>query len=519
MNRLATKASSIAIVPLAILSLTSCSQPDDPVCRNDAPGFLISNVNVSDGSGSPAFGADVRIGDGVITGLGSLSRCEGETVFDGSGLTLAPGFIDTHSHADSLLLEHPDALAAVSQGITTVVVGKDGDSRYPLADFYAEFQRNPATVNVASYVGHNTIRSEVLGNDFGRAATEEEVAVMARILRNELDSGALGLSAGLEYDPGIYSDTAEVLALAQVAATAGGRFSSHVRSEDRWFEAAIDEIILIGRETGMPVQISHIKLAMKRLWGSADELIAKLDAARADGVQITADIYPYEYWQSTMMVLLPERDFTDREAIAFVLDQIAPADGFWMTRFDPNPEYVGKTLTEVAALRETDTVTAFSELAGEADQMRKETGQRAEAMIGTSMQESDIGSLMTWSGTNICTDGGLVDLHPRGMGSFPRVLGRYVREFEVMPLETAIHKMTGLSALHMGFTDRGIIRKDAVADLVLFDPATVIDRATPDAPDTLSNGITDVWVAGKRVFANGAVSNERPGQVIRRTMP
>ncbi|RLA26970.1 MAG: hypothetical protein DRQ63_07020 [Gammaproteobacteria bacterium] len=303
-----------------------------------------------------------------------------------------------------------------------------------------------------------------------------------------------------------------------MAAAAGGRYISHIRSEDRWFEDAIAEIILIGRETGMPVQISHVKLAMKRLWGGADETLAKLDAARADGVQITADIYPYEYWQSTMMVLLPERDYTDREAIAEVLDQIAPADGFWMTKFDPQPEYVGKTLTEIAALREIDTVTAFTQLAEEADLMRQETGERAEAIIATSMVAGDIGKLMTWPETNICTDGSLTDLHPRGTGSFPRVLGHYVREQKLMPLETAIHKMTGLSASHMGFTDRGLIRQGAVADLVLFDPETVIDRATPLAPDTLSEGITSVWVSGELVFTDGAATENRPGKIIRRLL-
>lgn len=513
-----SKGLTIVVVLLAALGVASCSQSGIPDCRNDPPGFLITNVHIIDGSGTPAFSANVRIKDGLITDIGSLDQCDDETVIDGGGQTLAPGFIDTHSHADSRIFEHPDALAAVSQGITTVIVGKDGDSSYPLSDFYSKLRHAPATVNVASYIGHNTIREEVLGEDFRRAATDEEVSLMAEILANELESGALGLSSGLEYDPGIYSDSSEVHRLAKVAAAAGGRYSSHVRSEDRWFEDAIDEIILIGRETGMPVQISHIKLAMKRLWGEADELIAKLDAARANGVQITADIYPYEYWQSTMMVLLPERDFTDRDAISFVLDQIAPPDGFWMTKFDPNPEYVGKTLTEIAALRETDTVTAFTQLAEEADLMRKETGKRAEAIIGTSMQESDIGRLLNWPETNICTDGGLVDLHPRGMGSFTRVLGRYVRELKLMPLETAIHKMTALSAAHMGITDRGVIRKGAVADLVLFEPDTVIDRATPLAPDAISDGITFVWVAGELVFANAEVTDNRPGRIIRRAM-
>lgn len=498
--------------------LFGCAEEEATVCRNDPPGFLITNAIVIDGSGTPGFSANVRINDGLIADIGDLNPCAGETVVDAAGQTLAPGFIDTHSHADSGIFEHPDALAAISQGITTVVIGQDGGSPYPLADFFSKLEENPATLNFASYVGHNTIRTEVLGEDYQRVATEDEVDYMKKILETELKSGALGLASGLEYEPGIYSDTAEVLALAKVAAAAGGRYISHIRSEDRWFEDAVDEIILIGRETGMPVQISHMKLAMKRLWGSAEETLAKLDAARADGVQITADIYPYEYWQSTMMVLLPERDYTDREAIAEVLDQIAPPDGFWMTKFDPQPEYVGKTLTEIAALREIDTVTAFTQLAEEAERMSEETGERTEAMIGTSMVEADIGQLMAWPETNICTDGSLTDLHPRGTGSFPRVLGRYVREQKLMPLETAIHKMTGLSASHMGFTDRGLIRQGAVADLVLFNPETVIDRATPLEPDTLSAGITSVWVSGELIFSDGAATDNRPGKIIRRLL-
>ena len=498
--------------------LFACTQEEVTVCRNDPPGFLITNVEIMDGSGTAAYAGAVRINDGLIADIGDLERCEGEIVINGGGHTLSPGFIDTHSHADGGIFDHPDALVIVSQGITSVVVGQDGGSPYPLSEFFANLEATPATINVASYVGHNSLRSEVLGEDFRRTASDEEIAVMANMLTSELETGALGLSSGLEYDPGIYSATSEVLTLAQVAAAAGGRYISHMRSEDRWFEDALDEIILIGRETGMPVQISHIKLAMKRLWGDAAKTIAKLDAARADGVHITADIYPYEYWQSTIMVLLPERDYTDREAIAEVLDQIAPPDGIWMTKFEPNPDYVGKTLTEIAALREVDAVTAFSQLAGEADLMRQETGARAESIIGTSMESSDISELITWSETNICTDGGIGNLHPRSAGSFPRVLGRYVREQKLMPIETAIHKMTGLAAAHMGFTDRGLIRQGAVADLVLFDPDTVIDHATPLAPTELSEGITSVWVSGELVFTDGAATANRPGKVIRRLL-
>jgi len=503
---------------LAALALTACTEEPVPACSDAASGFLITDVRILDGTGAAPVGGSVRVQDGRIAEVGDVAACSGERVVDGGGQVLAPGFIDTHSHADEDILDKPDALPDVSQGITTVVVGQDGESKYPLADFFAKLEAAPPTVNVASYVGHGTLRSKVMGDDFKRPASIDEIAYMKALLADELDSGALGLSTGLEYEPGIYSKTDEVIELAQVAADAGGRYISHVRSEDRWFEAAIDEIIRIGRETHMPVQVSHIKLAMKRLWGTAPQLIAKLDAARAEGIDITADIYPYTYWQSTIMVLLPDRDPTDREAIAEVLDQIAPADGIWFTQFEPDPTYVGKTLSEIAALRKEDAVTAFSEIAQEALAWEKEHGEGAEQIIGTSMTDADVEKLFAWPYADVCTDGAIVDLHPRHIGSFPRVLGRFVREDHVVPLAEAVRKMTGLAAHNMGFTDRGLIRSGYAADLVLFDPDTVIDRATPQQPDLLSAGITTVWVGGEVVYRDGAVTDARPGKVIRRKM-
>jgi N-acyl-D-amino-acid deacylase len=475
----------------------------------------IVNVMIVDGSGDPGYQGSVRIRGDRILALGELETIDGENFFNGAGLVLAPGFIDTHSHADSLIFEHPDALAVVSQGITTVIVGQDGDSRYPLADFVQQLEETGTTVNIGTYIGHNTIREQVLGEDYRRVATTEERVSMGEILKQEMASGAMGLSTGLEYDPGIYSDTDEVLALAQITADAGGRYISHIRSEDRWLDDAVDEIIEIGRVTGMPVQISHIKLAMKGLWHQAPELLTKLDAARAEGIDITADIYPYEYWQSNMMVLLPERDPSDREAVAFALDQLAPPDGLWMTRFEPQPEYVGKTLTEIATLREIDPVTTFMQLAGESLRMSEETGRGADAIIGTSMIEEDISKLLSWQYTNVCTDGGLMDLHPRGRGSFPRILARYVREQALLSLESAVKKMTGQAADNMGFTDRGYLREGQAADLVLFDPDTVMDRATPEAPFSLADGIIAVWVAGEQVYARGSVTDARPGRYLR----
>lgn len=474
--------------------------------------WLIRDVVVIDGSGAKAFSAAVRVADGVIVGVGDLVPGDGETVIDGNGQVLAPGFIDTHSHADSEIRQQRDAYAAVSQGITTVVIGQDGDSPYPLADWFETQQSHPAAVNIAAYAGHNTLRDKVMGDDFRRAATPGETESMAALLKTELDAGALGFGTGLEYEPGIHSLPIEVISLASIAAAEGGRYVSHLRSEDRWLLQAIDEIIEIGRVTGMPVQVSHIKLAMKSLWGTAPEMIRKLDAARAEGIDITADIYPYTYWQANMMVLIPSRDLNARNEYEYALKEIAPPEGFWLTRFDPHPEYVGKKLTEIAKLRNTDPVSAMMQLTAESTAY----GDAADTMIGTSMLEEDIHQLFAWPHTNLCTDGSLDDLHPRGTGSFARVLGRYVREQKLMSLEQAVHKMSGLSANHMGMTHRGLIRPGMAADLVLFDPKTVTDNATPAEPQAKNTGITTVWVNGITVFNEGVTTGHFPGKVIRR---
>ena len=492
---------------LCAFSVMSCSQYS---ADSGNVGLLIKNVNIIDGNGSERYLADVRIKKKRIEEIGQLERKNDEIIFQGNGLILSPGFIDTHSHADGDILSHPDALAAISQGITTVIIGQDGFSPYPLENFIKNIEELGVTINVGSYVGHNTIRYEILKENFQRTANENEVVLMSNMLKNELSSGAIGLSTGLEYDPGIYSNRSEVITLAQVTADAGGRYISHIRSEDRWFEDAIDEIIEIGRNTKMPVQISHFKLAQKNLWNQAASILEKLDQAVKEGVNITADLYPYEYWQSNMMVLLPERDPTDRNAVALALDQIAPPEGIWLTRFDPEPNYVGKTIVEIAEERKTDPITTYMQLAQESQLMKG----GSDMIIGTSMIENDIRTLLLWEHTNVCSDGGLVDLHPRGMGSFTKILGKYVREEGLMSLEMAIRKMTGLAADHMGFTDRGYIQIGQMADLVLFDPDIVIDNATPESPDAISDGIFSVWVAGEQVLSNGAVTKARPGKFV-----
>lgn len=501
---------------LAAAVLTRCAPAPGPVptpepAAGPAPTFLIVGAAVYDGTGAPARPAEVRVRGERIEAVGALEPGPGEPVVNARGLALAPGFIDTHSHADrGLLRRHGGALGAVSQGITTVVVGVDGGHAYPLGDFFAALEATGVAVNVASYVGHGTLRRLVMGDDWRREATPLEVTAMGRLLRHEMEAGGLGLSTGLEYDPGIYASTEEVVALAREAAALGGRYASHMRSEDRALFEAVDELIHIGRETGIPVQVSHMKLAMKSLWGRADELIGRLEAARAEGIDVTADVYPYTYWQSTMTVLFPERDFQDRDAAAFALAELAPPEGMLIARYEPEPSYEGKTLAAVAEERGEDPVTTYMALIA-----RAEAEDAGESIIATSMDEADVVRLLRWEHTNVASDGGLDGAHPRGFGAFTRVLGPYVRAGH-LSLEDAVRKMTKLAAEHVGIEGRGEIRPGAYADLVLFDPDAVVDLATPEAPHRPSEGIARVWVNGVEVFREGSGTGARPGRTLRR---
>lgn len=324
-----------------------------------------------------------------------------------------------------------------------------------------------------------------------RAATSREVDSMGALLRVELGAGALGLSTGLEYEGGHDATPEEVVELARVAADSGGRYISHVRSEDRGFWPAIEELISIGRTTGMPVQLSHAKLAMRSLWGRADSLIRRLDAARAEGIDVTLDVYPYRFWQSTLRVLVPEGNYGSVEEARIVLGQVAPADGLLLSAFSPDSSYIGKTVADIASLRRTDPAVTLVALIREAEAWERKTEQGAERAIGASMVERDLARLQARPFGNICTDGELAGRHPRGFGSFPRVLGRYVRE-------------------------QREVRPGWYADRVLFDPATVLDRATPAHRQALSVGIHRTWVNGVVVFDAGRATVARPGRVLRR---
>ncbi len=485
-------------------------------CQHKKADVIIKGATLYDGSGGAPTITDVAVSGDTISMIGDLASVEAAETIDGTGLALAPGFIDTHSHHDWGLNNGRDALAVVSQGITTIVVGQDGGSNTPLKDYFQLMTDSPAAVNVASYTGHNSIRDMVLGKDFKRKATQAEVDSMVLLLRADMDAGAIGLSTGLEYDPGIYSAQEEVLTLSKELPAYEGRYISHMRSEDRYFWNALNEIITIGRETGVPVQISHFKLAMTSLWGKADSTLALLEAARAQGVKITADIYPYTYWSSTIRVLFPSRNFNDLKEAEMILREITTPEGVIFSNYEPNPEFNGRSLKEVAADLKLTPAQALIELIKRLDACDSKGSECAGSIVATSMDERDVAKLMQWQYTNICSDGASSGRHPRGFGAFTRVLKHYVRDTHALTLEQAIHKMTGLSATNTGILKRGFVRVGYYADLVLFNPETVTDQATIQSPQSVSTGIEHVWVNGSPVYRSGKTTGDFPGRVIRR---
>jgi N-acyl-D-amino-acid deacylase len=508
MKRTAIPIRPASLVLAVVLLPPAAGGGQPPVSIGAAASTLIRNARVIDGSGAAARAADVRIAGDRIVAVGRLTPAAGEPTYDAGGLTLAPGFIDTHSHHDRGLDTAREAIAMVSQGVTTIVVGQDGGG-IDLAALFSRLEQRPAAVNVASYAGHGAIRERVLGKDYARAATPAEIQRMQTLLAAEMDAGALGLSTGLEYDPGIYSTPEEVLALAGVAAAAGGRYASHIRSEDRWFWDALDELIAIGRQHRMPVHVSHIKLGMRDLWGQAVKLLGVLDRARAAGVRLTADIYPYTFWQSNLGVLYPKRNFGDRAETEFVLSHVARADDIIFNSFRAHPDYAGRTLAQVAELRRTPPAQTLMDLLAE-------PGGESAGIVARGMSDADVERLIQWPFANVCSDGQSRGLHPRGFGAFARVLGPWVRDKRLFTIEEAVRKMSSLAAATAGIARRGLIAPDYFADLVLFDPARIADRADFGHAQDVAVGVRTVWVNGQVVFDHDKTTAVHAGRPLRR---
>lgn len=475
--------------------------------------FIITNVQLIDGSGTPAKKASVRVQGRRILAVGNLQPFTGETIIDGGGKILAPGFIDSHSHLEGSLTKYPEAIAALSQGITTIVSGQDGESD-PVDSIKAMIKNIPVAINVATYTGHTSIREKIMGaENLSRPATTDELEKIKQLLKDDLQKGSLGLSSGLEYEGAFYSNRNEVIELAKVTAAEKGKYISHIRSEDITMADALDEIINIGREARLPVQISHIKIALKDDWGTSQQLLAALQNARNEGIDITADCYPYDFWNSTLRVLFPKKDFTSLEGAQFAVDHLFDPEGSVLVRFAPDSNYKGKTVAAIAKLRnETPAQTLLYLVAtAEAYEKKHPGAGDVETIMGKSMAEEDVMNFLSWPHTNICSDG-TNGGHPRGYGSFTKVLGKYVKEKKIMSWENAINKMTALTAEHTGIKNRGLIAPGYFADLVLIDPATVKDNAGIQNSKALSDGIEKVWVNGVLVYKDKTAQQKFPGE-------
>ncbi|HEY4133199.1 MAG TPA: D-aminoacylase [Gemmatimonadaceae bacterium] len=499
--------------------------------RADAD-IVVRNGNVFDGTGSAARELDVVIGGGRIVSIERRSAKRGSVEIDAKGIAVAPGFIDIHSHGDGSLWEDPRAESLIRQGITTIVVGQDGSHR---PDIWTALAKIEPSVNVASMVGLGTVRQLVVGGD-DRKATPQELAKMLAMVEQALADGACGVSTGLEYTPGAFAPLDELIALSKPLAKRGLPYATHMRNEDDRLLEAIDEAIAVARGAGCPLQISHLKTQGPRNWPKLDAAFAKVAAARAAGCDAAFDRYPYIAYQTGLTNLFPvwSRDGSN-EAFLKRLDDSATADrikgetlakvdliGGWdnvMIANVNNPDdraVEGARLGAYAKSKGLDPYVAAVELL---KRNRANVG-----MVGFAMSEDNLDRILAHPHGMVCSDGGAFAVdgpsrkghpHPRGLGTFPRVLGRYVRERQALRLEQAINKMSALPASRIHLRDRGRLAPQLAADVVVFDPAKVSDTATYAEPFQYPVGIDAVIVNGAVAFRDGQRAPKHTGRALR----
>ena len=469
--------------------------------------ILISGARIADGTGSALLDADVRVVGDKIAEIGKLAAKPGERVIDGTGKVLSPGFIDLHNHSTGVD-KVPLAPTQVSQGITTALLGQDGSSPWPIKDWLDARRKDPPAMNIELMVGHATVRREVMGNDYKRNATPEEMASMAMLVDRGMEEGAVGLSSGLEYEVGSYSNPQEMTLVARAAGGRNGLYLSHVRDEGDSAMDSFEEMIRIGEPGRVSVGISHIKLGTEKVWGKAREVVDLINSARARGVDIQADQYPYDAWSSTITVLVLDKKYDDPVSVGKGLADVGGAQNITITQCEKHRDFEGKTLEAVAKANHVTPVAMFSRIV-------KDGGA---SIICKAMRDDDIKTFFQQPWVAVASDGGIGMQHPRGAGTFPRVLGVYVRERKWVTLEEAIRKMTSLPASRLGLKDRGEIKTGAFADLVLFDPNTVKDNSTFAEPFKTATGIEKVFVNGQIVWEDGKSTGAKPGRVLERPL-
>lgn len=518
--------------------------------------LLLKNAVIIDGTGNPGYRGDIAISDGIIKEIGSRTEEARETI-DVEGLVISPGFIDTHSHSDLFLIHEPDSLPKIMQGITTEIIGQDGLGEAPIRpehvqewrkylsglngdppvewswssfkDYIDIIEDKVTSVNVAGLVGHGNLRLLAMGMD-DRKPTENELDEMKKLLRESLDGGAIGMSTGLIYAPCVYAETQELVELCKVVADYSGVFVVHMRNEgDRLLES-IEEILTIAKGSSVHCHISHFKAGGAKNWGKSREALERLMKAQAQGLKVSYDQYPYTAGSTFLSSLIPswvhdggvdrllERllDPKIREKIRVEYGdrvqtgRITGWDKILVTYVESpeNKRFEGKTLEEIAGLRGQPPVDALMDLVLEESNMA--------SMASFTMSEEDVKRIMKHPLGMICTDGLLLGKpHPRAYGAFPRVLGYYVREQGILPLEEAIWRMTSNPCSVFGLGKRGQVKPGYIADLVVFDPATVIDTSTYQEPRAYPKGIIHVIVSGKIAVRDGNYTEVRNGKTIR----
>lgn len=530
------------VLVVALAGLAGLAQQADYDLRIDG-GTLV------DGTGNPWFRGDLAIRDGRIVAVG---RVEGSAarVIDASGLVVAPGFIDIHNHSDDALLVDANAESMVRQGVTSMVLGEGGSaapsSRWPrFADYFAALEAKGLSVNVGSYVGSSQVWTAVHGEREGPVPSDA-LARMRQLVEQAMRDGALGVSSSLSGPPGVWIDTDTLVAMCEAAAPFGGRYSTHLRTEGHGVFEAVDEALAIGRRAGVPVDIIHLKIAEHAMWGRMPELVGRIASARAAGQQVEANVYPYRAGQNNLSSIVPPwahaggtdallarlRDKTLRPRLrAEILgtQKIAgwynhyTATGSWegmllVSLSNPDDQrFEGQRMQAVIAARGGDPVDVLLDLlAANGGSVPTVYFHHSEDDMRHALAQPfvSIGS----DGRAAVTEGPLSagHPHPRYYGTFPRVLGRYVRETPVLTLEDAVRKMTSANAAKIGIVDRGLLRPGQWADVTIFDAARIIDRATFEQPHQYADGVRQVIVNGRVVLDEGRHTGVRSGQVMRR---
>ena len=507
--------------------LASCSNTDfDIVIRNGA---------IVDGSGDEMYKSDIGIINDQIIKIGDLSKHSSKISIDATNLIVSPGFIDSHTHAIRGIFDVPTAESSLLQGVTTLTDGNDGTSPYPIDEHYQQIEHTKISPNWAVFVGQGTIREEVMGLE-KRDPTDSELNKMEMLVKEAMEEGALGISTGLFYVPGSFSSTNEVISLSKIAARYGGIYISHMRDEAVDVLKSVNETINIGKEAKIPVQITHHKIIGKDNWGLSYETLKLVDNAIEEGVKVSIDQYPYTASQTSIRALIPQwaqaggrnnllARIDDPDTRQLIIDEIIKRILFdrggghpkniFISKSSWNTSMEGKNLAELCIERNLEPNPYNAAMV--VFEIIKGGGATA---VYHAINSDDVDKIMQHPMTSIASDGpmtvfGVGSPHPRTYGTFTRVLGRYVRDRNILSLEEAIRKMTSLPAQVLSISKRGLLKKGYFADITIFDPRTVIDKATFEEPHQYAVGINTVLVNGVIVVENGLHNGNRPGRVLR----